>query len=93
MATYRGGPGRDRKMDPSPPVGRTGPKAVTFAPWWIDGRKQCSQRRASHHGEFWEDVYASWVRYKLKLPLEGGGLHQEDTSRMKALWGHMLDIQ
>ena len=73
--------------------GRTGPKASTFAPWWIDGRKRCFLRRASHHGELWEDIYASWVRYKLKFPLEGGELRQEDVSQMQAQWGYALDIQ
>ena len=73
--------------------GRTGPSASTFAPWWIDGRKRCSQRRASHHGELWEDVYASWMRYKLKFPIEEGKPHQEDVARMKALWGHSLELQ
>ena len=73
--------------------GRTGPHAVTFAPWWIDGRKQCHLRRASHHGELWEDVYASWLRYKLKFPLEGGELNPADISQMKSLWGMPLELQ
>ena len=73
--------------------GRTGPEAATFAPWWIDGRKRCSQRRASHQGELWEDVYASWMRYKLKYPVEEGKLHVEDISRMRTLWGQALELQ
>ena len=72
--------------------GRTGPEAATFAPWWIDGRKRCSQRRASHQGELWEDVYASWMRYKLKYPVEEGKLHVEDISRMRTLWGQALEL-
>ena len=73
--------------------GRTGPEAATFAPWWIDGRKRCSQRRASHQGELWEDVYASWMRYKLKYPVDEGKLHVEDISRMRTLWGQALELQ
>ena len=73
--------------------GRAGPHAVTFAPWWIDGRKQCHLRRASHHWELWEDVYASWLRYKLKFPLEGGELNPADISQMKSLWGMPLELQ
>ena len=80
-------------MDPSPPVGAN----------WAEGGHFCTMvdrwpqavlpEESLLHGEFWEDVHASWVRYKLKLPQEGGELHQEDTSRMKALWGHMLDMR
>ena len=73
--------------------GRTGPQAATFAPWWIDGKKRCHQKRAAHHGELWEDICASWLRYKLKFPLEGGELDQRDSDRMKALWGEALKIE
>ena len=30
--------------------GRVARGSSTFAPWWIDGRKQCFLKRASHHG-------------------------------------------
>lgn len=73
--------------------GRTSPKASTFAPWWIDGRKRCFQKKASHHGELWEDVYASWVRYRLLFPLEGGALHPKDVAEIHTLWGPSLEIQ
>ena len=73
--------------------GRTAPAASTFAPWWLDGRRRCYQKKASHHGELWEDVYASWIRYKLEHPIEGGELHPGDLNKLKAVWGHSLDLQ
>jgi len=72
--------------------GRTSPGASTFAPWWIDGKRKCYLRRAPQYGELWEDVYASWIRYKLKLPLEGGELQPDDVRAIKELWGHSLEI-
>ena len=44
-------------------------------------------------GELWEDVYASWMRYKLKYPVEEGKLHVEDIFRMRTLWGQALELQ
>ena len=73
--------------------GRIAPGSPTFAPWWIDGRKQCFLKRASHHGPLWEDVYASWVRYKLEFPMEDGQLHSGDEAKMTLLWGRTLKIQ
>ena len=72
--------------------GRTEPKAETFAPWWIDGKRRCYLKPASSYGELWEDVYASWVRYRLKHPVRDGRIHQEDEAQMKALWGRSLRI-
>jgi len=54
--------------------------------------KEMLPQEGPQYGELWEDIYGSWVRYKLKLPLEGGELQSEDVRIMKDLWGHSLEI-
>ena len=93
MAPHRGSAGGYRKVDLSTPMGANGAECVHLCPMVDRCRKRCSQRRASHHRELWEDVYASWMRYKFKFPIEEGKPHQEDVARMKALWGHPLELQ
>ena len=63
-----------------------------YTPWWIDGKKRCYQKRAPHLGELWEDVYSSWIRYRLCFPINDGRIHPHDLSQIKNLWGHTLAI-
>lgn len=72
--------------------GRTGPDSNIFAPWWIDGRRRCYLRKASHYGELWEDVYPSWIRYKLKRPILNGEIQGEDIRVLQSLWGKAMPI-
>ena len=93
MVTERSGVG-DGEVDSSSTMGEGWENPDTFAPWWIDGKKQCylGKKGLPKTKELWEDVYAVRIRYKLMKPLQAGRMQKEDTEAMKKVWGYDLQI-
>ena len=75
-------------------MGKAGSNPSTFVPWWIDGRKQChlGEKGKGKTKELWEDIYAAWIRYRLREPIQDGQVHPEDMKAMRQAWGHDLQI-